>query len=130
MTFPSIADADPDPTTQIPWPTRGTRRRASTINHPGTIPAPSSQDGDSVIVGEKANGAGQKGDEILRRRMTTLDLIKLSISMAGAQVAWTVELGYAVVLAVSVLFCPDLCLILDRIDTGHRSYYPLDSLSN
>ncbi|KAI0347164.1 MFS general substrate transporter [Trametopsis cervina] len=28
------------------------------------------------------------------KRMSTMDLIKLSISMAGAQIAWTVELGY------------------------------------
>lgn len=29
-----------------------------------------------------------------KRRLSTLDLFNLSISMAGAQVAWTVELGY------------------------------------
>jgi solute carrier family 45, member 1/2/4 len=32
-----------------------------------------------------------------RRRMTTWDLVNLSISMAGAQIAWTVELGYVLV---------------------------------
>ncbi|EJD01423.1 MFS general substrate transporter [Fomitiporia mediterranea MF3/22] len=32
--------------------------------------------------------------EIGRKRLTTLQLFNLSISMAGAQVAWTVELGY------------------------------------
>ena len=130
MTFPSNVDADPDPTTQIPWPARGTRRRASTINHPGIIPGPSGQDDDSSAVGSKTNGTGQKEDEVLKRRMTTWDLIKLSISMAGAQVAWTVELGYAVILAVLPVVCLDSCTMLDRIDTGHRSYYPLGSLSN
>jgi solute carrier family 45 protein 1/2/4 len=29
-----------------------------------------------------------------KRRLSTKDLIFLSISMAGAQIAWTVELGY------------------------------------
>lgn len=101
MTFPSNVDADPDPTTQIPWPARATRRRASTINHPGFIPQPSSQDDDSSATGVKTNNIPAKDDEVVQRRMTTWDLVKLSISMAGAQVAWTVELGYAVIFCIS-----------------------------
>uniref|UniRef100_D8PPH9 MFS general substrate transporter n=2 Tax=Schizophyllum commune (strain H4-8 / FGSC 9210) TaxID=578458 RepID=D8PPH9_SCHCM len=32
--------------------------------------------------------------DVKKKRLTTWDLITLSISMAGAQIAWTVELGY------------------------------------
>lgn len=33
-------------------------------------------------------------DEPTKRRMSTMDLFNISISMAGAQIAWSVELGY------------------------------------
>ena len=38
---------------------------------------------------------GENGKEVdsMGKRMSTWDLVKLSISMAGAQIAWTVELG-------------------------------------
>ena len=94
MTFPSTIDADPDPTTQIPWPARPTqRRRASTINHPGPIAGSSTPNDDQSITNGKRSTSATK-EETAERRMSTMDLVKLSISMAGAQVAWTVELGY------------------------------------
>ncbi|KAF9653396.1 MFS general substrate transporter [Thelephora ganbajun] len=96
MTFASNADADPDPTTQMTWPS--SRRNASSSgilksNYPRG--AAESQTGrgplrlDPTIAGIKTlvNPAP-------KRRLTTKDLIFLSISMAGAQIAWTVELGY------------------------------------
>jgi len=78
--IPPIADSDPDPTTQIPWP--ATR---------GQVPDHS--------VGESAGSVGERDAHNRsktppgKRQLTSWDLITLSISMAGAQIAWTVELG-------------------------------------
>jgi solute carrier family 45 protein 1/2/4 len=47
-----------------------------------------------------------------RRRLSTFDLFNLSISMAGAQIAWTVELGYT-----------NLCLDLENpSNVSHARY--------
>jgi hypothetical protein len=86
MTLPEV---DPDPTTQIPWP--GARKRSdpdpddSRVSQPPANPTNNSPRRPSV--GSKADANGK------RRRLSTLDLVYLSISMAGAQIAWTVELG-------------------------------------
>lgn len=50
---------------------------------------------DPTTENDLADGVAKdrEGDPS-RRRMSTLDLVNLSISMAGAQIAWTVELGY------------------------------------
>jgi len=85
MTIPPISGVDPDPTTQIPWP--GARKRSDReLDAPGatTPPVNSSRRGSTVSRAEM-NGK--------RRRLSTLDLFNISISMAGAQIAWTVELG-------------------------------------
>ena len=91
MALPPV-DPDPDPTTQIPWP--GARKRSdrdadnSTVSSP---PANSTNDSSRrPSVGSKADASGK------RRHLSTVDLINLSISMAGAQIAWTVELGYLI----------------------------------
>lgn len=99
MAFPSNVDADPDPTTQIPWPARSAaRRRASSLEQPRSIAGSSAMiNEEAVDVNGTGNGNGKNAareDGLVRRRMSTMDLVKLSISMAGAQVAWTVELGY------------------------------------
>ncbi|KNZ81557.1 General alpha-glucoside permease [Termitomyces sp. J132] len=83
-----IADSDPDPTTQIPWPT-GRPRQASDLDE---VVKPATPSDDSVA--RSAPEIVPKKPESGRRRLTTWDLITLSISMAGAQIAWTVELGY------------------------------------
>ncbi len=86
MTLPAV---DPDPTTQIPWP--GARKRSdrdlddSQVSSPPANPTNNSSRRPSA--GSKADANGK------RRRLSTLDLFNLSISMAGAQIAWTVELG-------------------------------------
>lgn len=86
MTLPAV---DPDPTTQIPWP--GARKRSdrdpddSSVSSPLANPANNSSRRPSVVSRADPNGK--------RRRLSTLDLFNLSISMAGAQIAWTVELG-------------------------------------
>lgn len=98
MTFAPIPNADPDPTTQMTWPS--SRRSASgshilKSNYPGGIESPQVERGplrlDPTAAGVKTL-VNQNP-----KRLTTKDLIFLSISMAGAQIAWTVELGYAFV---------------------------------
>lgn len=85
MTLSPISD--PDPTTQIPWP--GARKRSDRDVDPHGTPQTNgssrySSRRPSVVSRSELNG---------KRRLSTLDLFNLSISMAGAQVAWTVELG-------------------------------------
>lgn len=91
MTFPTSVDADPDPTTQIPWPSRQPKRvriESQERERSRTLPEPSTRN-------DLANGTQKDREpDLSRRRMSTWDLVKLSISMAGAQIAWTVELGY------------------------------------
>lgn len=90
MTFPTTADADPDPTTQIPWPSRNGKRLREQ-NAQDVAEEEVTRNGTSQANGKK--NSPDKPDTA-GRRMSTLDLIYLSISMAGSQVAWTVELGY------------------------------------
>lgn len=93
MTFPSAAGPadDPDPTTQMPWPTR--------IKSNNTPPSGIAQTVASGGTSPTRNDDIKKGDdsddenEIGRKQLSTLQLFNLSISMAGSQVAWTVELG-------------------------------------
>jgi len=93
MSFPTSEDADPDPTTQIPWPgTRSIRRQRRTDQEAGSsrlAPANESIDPSTYLGGGSAPGDDEPG----KRRLTTLDLFNLSVSMAGSQVAWTAELG-------------------------------------
>lgn len=95
MTFPSSPDADPDPTTQMAWP--NSRRNASgshsfKSNRPGGgvgSPPPERRPLKLSTVASIKTLVNPT-----KRRLSTKDLIFLSISMAGAQIAWTVELGY------------------------------------
>jgi len=94
MTFPSTADADPDPTTQMAWPS--SRRNASgshilKSNHAGGGNGPR-RPGMGPLKLNTAAGIKTLVHPT-KRRLSTKDLIFLSISMAGAQIAWTVELG-------------------------------------
>jgi hypothetical protein len=86
MTLPEV---DPDPTTQIAWP--GARKRSDPdpdVSRVSQSPAnPTDNSSRRPSVGSRADANGK------RRRLSTLDLVYLSISMAGAQIAWTVELG-------------------------------------
>lgn len=85
MTFSNV-DIEPDPTTQIAWPASNGKRNR--VNEPNA-------DESSTAESSTAYGATQRDNDVdpAQRRMTTWDLVKLSVSMAGAQVAWTVELG-------------------------------------
>lgn len=95
MTFASNAEADPDPTTQMTWPSSRRSVSGSQVfksNYPGgQVESPQVERGplrlDTTSNFKTLVGPGPG------RRLTTKDLICLSISMAGAQIAWTVELG-------------------------------------
>ncbi|KAF8640148.1 hypothetical protein AX17_001384 [Amanita inopinata Kibby_2008] len=85
--IPTATDSDPDPTTQIPWPAARTRQ---TWTLESRTDANADEGSNRTLLED--NGKLQPPSE--RRHLTAWDLITLSISMAGAQIAWTVELGY------------------------------------
>lgn len=94
MTIAYNPDADPDPTTQIAWPAS---HRSRTTSHSQEETQSVEQESYQAIDGngKQADGSDkQHASEPGRTRLTTWNLITLSISMAGAQIAWTVELGY------------------------------------
>lgn len=93
MTIAYNPDADPDPTTQIAWPAS---HRSRTTSHSQQETQSVEQESYQAIDGngKQADGSDkQHASEPGRTRLTTWNLITLSISMAGAQIAWTVELG-------------------------------------
>jgi len=94
MTFPSNADADPDPTTQMAWPS--SPRNASGSHSFKTNRAGGGGSPQANRKRPKLSTAASIKTLVnpTKRRLSTKDLIFLSISMAGAQIAWTVELGY------------------------------------
>ena len=86
MAVSPISGVDPDPTTQIPWP--GARKRSDRDVDP-----PAQSNGNSRHNSPRRPSIVSRVELHGKRRLSTLDLFNLSISMAGAQVAWTVELG-------------------------------------
>jgi solute carrier family 45 protein 1/2/4 len=98
MAFPNItADADPDPTTQIAWPNARPKRvrQAHLEDSPHYQSERGDDDGTVDTHGLVDSSKNSKMTiEPGGRYLSTWDLITLSVSMAGAQVAWTVELGY------------------------------------
>lgn len=91
MTFPETVEPDADSESQIAWPIRPSERgrRASHKSQRSEVETGSVRGGSSSVGRGKATDASASG----KKRMSTLDLIYLSVSMAGSQVAWTVELG-------------------------------------
>ncbi|KAL0949413.1 hypothetical protein HGRIS_009474 [Hohenbuehelia grisea] len=88
--LPPASDGDPDPTTQIPWPAA----RSRTGTHQDDADAQTAPAAvERTLSPEHAKRVPSRSP-IGKRRLTTWNLITLSISMAGAQIAWTVELGY------------------------------------
>ncbi|KIY49325.1 MFS general substrate transporter [Fistulina hepatica ATCC 64428] len=79
--FVAVAD-DPDPTTQMAWPGR---REESQDSEPGARATDA-----ALHDSEQPPDAPVKP----KKRLSTWNFVTLSISMAGAQIAWTVELGY------------------------------------
>ncbi|KAI0269128.1 MFS general substrate transporter [Gloeopeniophorella convolvens] len=90
MALPPSPGADPDPTTQIPWPGARKRSDQDVNTHSAAAPANGNSPYNVPRGSTRPEANGQNG----KRRLSTLDLFNLSISMAGAQIAWTVELGY------------------------------------
>lgn len=74
-----------DPTTQLAWPARHGKQAATGEDDASAVP----EQEDVPAVAARNKIVPEK------KRLTTWDLITLSISMAGAQIAWTVELGCA-----------------------------------
>jgi solute carrier family 45 protein 1/2/4 len=95
MTFPAAtADSDPDPTTQITWPTA--RPKHTSLPHE-ELNADRRGDEDGTGDTQAREGIVKNGESNGQQgtgRLSTWNLFTLSISMAGAQIAWTVELGY------------------------------------
>jgi solute carrier family 45 protein 1/2/4 len=87
MTVPAVHDPGEDPTTQIPWP--AARSRYKSPDDTTTLPTE-----EVVVVQEDVAKPLVVTADIGKQRLSTWNLITLSISMAGAQIAWTVELGY------------------------------------
>lgn len=87
--IPPVADQE-DPTSQVAWPARPKKPRSSSnLSAEGEEEAPDSENNIEEVAKKITNPA--------KRRLSTWDLITLSVSMAGAQIAWTVELGRVVV---------------------------------
>ena len=90
MTLPSFVDSDPDPSAQLPWP------RKSRARDQQAVPPDLSQIEDSTPGPDQSGNNNSDSSDPVKRRLSTWNLITLSIAMGGAQVAWTVELGYGV----------------------------------
>lgn len=120
MTFASNAEADPDPTTQMTWPSSRRSVSGSQVfksNYPGgQVESPQVERGplrlDTTSNFKTLVGPGPG------RRLTTKDLICLSISMAGAQIAWTVELGCVLRLCPVSRFLRRPCPLMLRYISG------------
>ncbi|KAF5390590.1 hypothetical protein D9757_002692 [Collybiopsis confluens] len=83
--LPPASDADQeDPTTQIAWP-NSRRRGSDPTDDSREFPTPTPEQASTVPRGKTT---------VAKKRLSTWDLITLSISMLGAQIVWTVELGY------------------------------------
>lgn len=91
MSFPTNEDADPDPTTQIAWPGARSKRK-QLKQHNRSASAHASRERTQHDTGNNVTTPAA-GEDSSKRRMSTRDLFNISISMAGAQIAWSVELG-------------------------------------
>lgn len=92
------ADADPDPTTQMAWPTARHSKRASESAEVVEEEFEGETRGERSSSSRKTDNVKAEG----KKRMSMMDLFNLSVSMGGAQIAWTVELGYVAVRFVDV----------------------------
>lgn len=92
--------SDPDPTSQIAWPSG---RKASGVSRASPTDARSTYTSqlevnvsrDPLKYSGSAPHPHREGKLPGLKPLTKWNLFTLSLGMAGAQVAWTVELGYA-----------------------------------
>ncbi|KAH7105653.1 MFS general substrate transporter [Auriculariales sp. MPI-PUGE-AT-0066] len=82
MTFPAPAADSTDPSSQVPWPTRPI---------PRTRP-PGQANGEYDDAESRARA--RSASRMSMRQMSTWHLFTLTVSMAGAQMAWIIELAY------------------------------------
>lgn len=92
MSFPTNEDADPDPTTQMAWPGARNKRNESK-QRDRSASVHNSRERAQRTQTSPADATPAVDDDPSKRRLTTMGLFNLSISMAGAQIAWSVELG-------------------------------------
>lgn len=89
--LPPLPDSE-EPATRARWPSNGHEETVTQATVPSeTITAEGrfSATGVSRPEGTEVANARMPG----KKKLSTWNLITLSISMAGAQIAWTVELG-------------------------------------
>ena len=94
------ADADPDPTTQMAWPNARHNTKGASES---AAPDLAEYDGGEGDGGERSSSSRRTDGAGGKKRMSMMDLFNLSISMGGAQIAWTVELGYAYYDAILII---------------------------
>ena len=104
MASSASSAADPDPTSQIPWPS-GRKASGVSIASPATdVPSSSGSHSEvnvtrNLLKHNEYNGRVQHPPQDVKllalKPLTKWNLFTLSLGMLGAQVAWTVELGYA-----------------------------------
>lgn len=95
--------ADPDPTTQIPWPASrnkpGEDGGAADDGAGGSLGVPHVRFTERNRSRSPApSNQSKKKEKAGPRRLTFWDFVFLSVSMLGAQITWSVELGYALIL--------------------------------
>lgn len=89
---------DPDDPTDQPWAGRKSAPTSPKVANTSRRPSNQAQNSDQFMtrIDIKAALAADKGvvdEDPAKRKKSLWDLIALTISMAGAQVAWTLELG-------------------------------------
>ncbi|KAG9002670.1 hypothetical protein FRB94_003705 [Tulasnella sp. JGI-2019a] len=91
---------DPDDPTDQPWAGRRSAPTSPKTQFPaGAARSPMPQNSDQLMSRNDIKAAldadkANTGGDPVKKKMKLWDLIALTISMAGAQVAWTLELGY------------------------------------
>jgi solute carrier family 45 protein 1/2/4 len=91
MAFVVSPDADPDPTTQMAWP--GARGKRTSVDANSSTLDGTTEADDERAEAERGAARQSRMERAGKKKMSVLDLFNLSVSMAGAQIAWTVELG-------------------------------------
>jgi solute carrier family 45 protein 1/2/4 len=102
MEHPPAIPGDEDPTTQVPWPTgRGSQQPESPVAYREPLPAlPAVSDEDAPTTSNGKAKKKRKGKKAhatadgAQPRMSVWNLVALSVSMGGAVIMWTMELGY------------------------------------
>ncbi|KAI0307304.1 MFS general substrate transporter [Multifurca ochricompacta] len=102
MTPTPISGVDPDPTTQIPWPgARKSKRPDREVDPPGATPSSNTSSRYNSPRRPSVVSRTSRVDSNGKKRLSSFDLFNLSISMAGAQIAWTLWNPFLLSLGIS-----------------------------